>query len=173
MRHGRGVMRFRMTGNPRLDLIKNSFVYKTCSEWNELEYECRSALSLNSFKRLLCGVDIPSMPTLRENPRFVSVIYTRLKSGCSSLNNDLFHANIVASALCECRVAPETLFHYMYDCPFHDVPRLMLMFKLTELGLQNLSLDVLFHCDAFHDKQISLDVQNAIYYYIMATRRFE
>ena len=170
-RHGRHEMTFYLVNNPRIETYKKSFIFLTCSEWNSLSAELRNLSTIDSFKKLIKGPVI-GVPHLLEHPRYTSIIYTRLKYKCSSLKSDLYHANITADNICECRLAPETLFHFLYDCPFHDVPREILMFELNELPLTNLSLEVLFSCDENVDSSVIPLVQRSLFRYINATRRF-
>ena len=170
-RHGRNRRYFYLS-NPRIDSVKNSFVYKTCHEWNSLNIEARITDSLFTFKRLVRGGLISFISTLCELPRYPSVLYTRLRYGCSGLKADLFKANLIPDEICECRTGPETLFHFLYDCPFYDVTRDLLMFELNELGLTNLSIPFLFDCDNNLDSSLILNAQRAIFRFILSSRRF-
>jgi hypothetical protein len=119
-------------------------------------------------------MEFPSstIPKLLELPRRLSIIYNRLKYGCSSLNAHLAESNIIPDATCACRLGAETLFHFMYDCPFYDVQREKLMFELIDLGLMDLSLAALFHCDMTIANDLIFSVQNLVFKYIQSTRRF-
>ena len=169
-RHNRRKMFFHLV-NPKLEKFKRSYIYLTCDEWNSLEIDTRTANSLMMFKRLIRGPQL-SVPTLIELPRYTSILYSHLKYGCSALNFDLWKSNLIPDSICGCNLAPESLFHYLYDCPFHDVSRENFMFELTELGLTNLSINVLFDCDNHFDNTKTQDVQLAIFRYIQSTRRF-
>lgn len=158
--------------NPRFATYENSFVYRTTNEWNLLDVSARSASSLSCFKRLTRAGPHSPMPTLLETPRYLSVIYTQLKCHCSQLKEDLFHANLIPSPSCECGSSPETLFHFLYDCSFHDVPREHLMYDLDHLGLINLSIPFLFNCDENVPANLIHQIQSCIYKFLVSTRRF-
>ena len=132
-RQGRRRMYFYLGDNPKLEKFKKTFFYLTCDEWNHLDLDIRTCESLFTFKRLVRGPPT-RLPTLVELPRYTSVIYSRLKCGCSSLNYDLHKSNLIPVSRCGCRLAAETLFHFLYDCPYYDVPRENLMRELDEFG---------------------------------------
>ena len=110
---------------------------------------------------------------LLELPRYSSILYSRLKYGCSSLNSDLFNSNLVPTPLCSCRTDIEDLFHFLYNCPLYDVIRENLMFELPELGLYYISIPAIFDCDShITDPAIIYRAQSAIYKFLISTRRF-
>ena len=113
------------------------------------------------------------MPVLLEMPRYTSILYSRLKYECSGLNAHLYKCNIIDSPACACRTGDEDVFHFIYQCPFYVVPREHLMFDLDRLGLENLSIPVLFNLDAQLAPDMVLRVQNLIYTFIRCTRRFQ
>lgn len=172
VRNDRHTNTFLPTDPPRirLDTYLTSFFPGATTDWNVLDVSVRSTTSLGRFKRLLTP-ELTVMYPLAPTPRYTSIIYTRLKYECSSLNSHVHHANIIDSPICQCGNGPETNFHYFYDCPFHDVPREVLMYELDQLGLQNLSLPILLHCDR-HNPELSYRIQLAVYHYIHSTRRF-
>ena len=172
VRHGRHIMHFKITENPRIAVCENSFVHRTCQQWNALEPQVRMSDTISMFKRHIRGA-VHQMPTLREMPRYASNIYNRLKYGCSALKSDLFRANIIESELCDCRLGAETLFHYLFDCPFHDVPREILMFELMELEIEDFSPNILFYnCDVLLERQKIKPVQCALFRFFTSTNRF-
>ena len=111
-RHGRGIMTFYLR-NPRLRIYERSFIYHTCSDWNDLPVQARVTTALATFKTLIGSNNRPRIPTLLELPRYPCILFNRLRYNCSSLQDDLFNANLSDSNRCACRLAPETLFHYL------------------------------------------------------------
>ena len=170
-RHGRHEMSFKLV-HLRLEKARKSFIYLTCEQWNSLTLEARTCPSLSTFKRLING-GAYFIPSLLELPRYPSILYNRLKVGCSALNSDLQHANLIPDSMCRCRLGSETLFHFLYDCPFYDAQRELLMFTLNEIGLVNLSIPILFDCDNHLASETIPLVQRALYHYIISARRFE
>ena len=170
-RSGRHKMVFYLGNNPKIEKYKRSFFYLTCNEWNYLDADIRTTECLATFKRVIRGPQT-TVPILVELPRYTSILYNRLKYGCSALHYDLRKSNLIPDSMCECNLAPETLFHYLYDCPFYDIPRANLMFELNELGLASLSIEVLFNYDIHFNSETIRNVQLAVFRYINATRRF-
>ena len=115
-RHGRHEMSFKLV-HLRLEKARKSFIYLTCEQWNSLTLEARTCPSLSTFKRLI-NEGAHFIPSLLELPRYPSILYNRLKFGCSALNSDLHHANLIPDSMCSCRLGSQTLFHFLYDCPF-------------------------------------------------------
>ena len=99
-------------------------------------------------------------------------MYTRLKHECSTLNAHLHNYNIIDSPKCSCSSAPETTFHYFYDCTFYDSQRIILMSELTELGLEDLSIPYLLHCDDLVPPSLAQSIQSAVCKFILSTHRF-
>ena len=112
------------------------------------------------------------MPVLLEMPRYYSIVFSRLKFNCSGLNDDLFNCNLLPSPDCACRTGAENLFHYLYDCPYYDLPRLKLMNDLDSLGLYDLSIGVLFNLNEQMPVELVFKIQRCLYAYIASTQRF-
>ena len=89
-----------------------------------------------------------------------------MECGCSGLNSDLYYYD------CECHLGNETVFHFLYDCPFYDVQRERFMSQLNELGFTNLSIPYLFECDNHLDLEIVPKVQLVVFHYIISSNRF-
>ena len=155
----------------RKETYLKSYFPRTTKLWNTLTVDIRTAPCLSTFKRLIRQPPSP-VPSLQEMPRFLSILYTKLKCLCSGLNAHLFHSNLVPSPRCACGTGVEDVFHYLYNCPFYDLPREMLMFELDELGIINLSIPYLLHCDAHLSPELIPHVQQCVYRYISSTRRF-
>ena len=80
-------------------LYHNSFLPLTLWQWNSLPVEVRQLNTLSSFKTFL-KKDLQSVPPYYYcGSRKVQIIHARLRTGCSSLNMDLFHKNITESPL--------------------------------------------------------------------------
>ena len=131
---------------------------------------CRSASSISEFKRL---ITVPLLP-IQYPPkvaRRLEMLYTRLKYHCL-LNSHFHRCGIIPQPTCPCNLAPETTFHFLFDCPYYDVPRIELMNKLIRLNLQSFAIPILTRPYDFLDPLIAAQVQLAVCFYIQRTRRF-
>ena len=89
-------------------LYHNSFLPSTLRQWNGLPVEVRQLNTLSSFKTFL-KKDLQSVPTYYYcGSRKAQILHARLRTGCSSLNMDLFHKNITESPLCRCGSIEDT-----------------------------------------------------------------
>ena len=86
----------------RTQLYHRSFLPSSIREWNELPVEVRNSTSLASFKFQL-NKDNPKIPKYYSaGNRFLQIQHTRLRTGCSSLNQHLYSKNITDNPLCVC-----------------------------------------------------------------------
>ena len=103
-------------------LYHNSFLPSTLRQWNSLPVEVRQLNTLSSFKTFL-KKDLQSVPTYYYcGSRKAQILHARLRTGCISLNMDLFHKNITESPLCRCGSIEDTQ-HYFFHCRFYQGPR--------------------------------------------------
>jgi len=115
-RNHRYLYTFRLRRS-RTELFKRSFIPRTIAEWNSLDLQTRSATCISTFRRLLRTPNLVEPQVIHETNRFASIIFTRIKHRCSSLNEHLHRVNLVPSPQCSCGTGPETTFHFFYDCP--------------------------------------------------------
>ena len=81
--------------------------------------EVRQLNTLSSFKTFL-KKDLQSVPTYYYcGSRKAQILHARLRTGCSSLNMDLFYKNISESPLCRCGSIEDTQ-HYFFHCRFYQ-----------------------------------------------------
>ena len=170
MRNNRHYFTFEPYHIARNNTFLHSFLPKTIKEWNSLSVEARSATNLRFFKMKIRPLPVNTSSVL-QNPRYPSIIYTRIRNNCSALNAHLYHANLIASPMCDCNTGPENTFHFLYNCPIFDTERERLMLELDSLGLVDLSIPVLFQCDQHLDPPIIPSVQKAVFRYILNTKR--
>ena len=97
----------------RTTSYSNSFVPSAITEWNNLPLETRNADSLHSFKIILsCDTTKPYL-LYYYGERRQQMLHSRLRTHCSSLNQDLYMCNIVQSPLCRCE-AIETVYQFCF-----------------------------------------------------------
>ena len=99
----------------RTNLYYNSFLPSVIREWNNLPLDVRNSDSLNSFKRRLNDRDRYIPKYYYSGNRKLQILHTRLQTGCSSLNHDLFLKHITDSPLCRCGEIENTE-HYFMSC---------------------------------------------------------
>ena len=98
----------------RLSPTNASFIPSSLQSWNALDNSVRSLSSLNSFKTSSMSNIQPPLPIyfkfgdLKLN---IVIQCTKLRQQCSSLNYDLYRANLVNSAACNCGNPCENVFH--------------------------------------------------------------
>ena len=86
--------------------------------WNSLTDDLKDSSSLPTFKKhIISKFNISCVPPyFIMGNRYTSVIHSRLRNYCSSLNNDLFRNYIRDNALCELCGVIEDATHYFFHC---------------------------------------------------------
>ena len=150
-------------------LYHNSFLPSTLRQWNSLPVEVRQLNTLSSFKTFL-KKDLKSVPTYYYcGSRKAQILHARLRTGCSSLNMDLFHKNITESPLCRCGSIEDTQ-HYFFHCRFYQGPRNTLLNACTTY--QNLSLSLLLFGSSTLSLEVNIAILEHVHKYILDTKRF-
>ena len=87
--------------------------------------------------------------------RKAQVLHTRLRTGCSSLNNDLYLKNISESPSCVCGAAVENAYHFFFSCDRFFIQRNEMLQALSAFGRNtflsspHLCFIIVFICDLF------------------------
>ena len=150
-------------------LYHNSFLPSTLRQWNSLPVEVRQLNTLSSFKTFL-KKDLQSVPTYYYcGSRKAQILHARLRTGCSSLNMDLFHKNITESPLCRCGSIEDTQ-HYFVHCRFYQGPRNTLLNACTTY--QNPSLSLLLFGSSTLSLEANIAILEHVHKYILDTKRF-
>ena len=102
----------------RLCSFDSSFFPATLRLWNDLNLSIRNSSTLVEFKAKLRNQDQTDKANdiLSIGERKHSIILTRIRHNCSSLNADLNRLNIVPSSACTCGANFETAQHYFFEC---------------------------------------------------------
>ena len=149
-------------------LYHNSFLPSTLRQWNSLPVEVRQLNTLSSFKTFL-KKDLQSVPTYYYcGSRKAKILHARLRTGCSSLNMDLFHKTITESPLCRCGSIEDTQ-HYFF-CRFYQGPRNTLLNACTTY--QNTSLSLLLFGSSTLSLEANIAILEHVHKYILDTKRF-
>ena len=153
----------------RTQLYYKSFLPSGIREWNELPIEVRNSTSLASFKYQL-NTDIQKVPKYyNTGNRFLQIQHTRLRTGCSSLNQHLFSKNIVENPLCVCG-SIESTNYYLFDCLRYQHIRTS-MINCVSLYCTP-SLNVLLSGDSRLDNHTNERIFLAVQRFIDESRRF-
>ena len=147
----------------------STFIPSVVREWNNLPEEAKQIGSLISFKFYL-NRDKKKVPKYYGiGKRKLQILHTRLRTKCSSLNNDLFLKNMTESALCACG-SIENAHHYFFTCGRYDIQRREMFDCLSEIP--NLNLKKLLFGDEAMSYQINVKIFLEVQKYIEKTRRF-
>ncbi len=123
----------------RTVLYTNSFLPSVIREWNQLPLPVREASTLMTFKTLINTQSTVIPKYYYYGLRKAQVLHTRLRTNCSSLNNDLYRKNISDSPLCRCG-SIENVQHYLLNCPYYHDKRQDLFQTITQIPDVNIQL---------------------------------
>ena len=117
------------------------------------------------FKRKLSS-DIKSIPRyFYAGNRRAQVLHTRLRTKCSSLNNDLFQKRINDSPLCLCGNVENT-DHYFLHCRFYHAQRAELIHEISQHTQVTLQMNPLLSLPT------NTLIGEAVHTFITDTKRF-
>ena len=122
--------------NCRTKYFKNSFFPNVITEWNKLKINIKSIKSYTAFKNVLLSFIRPKHVDICgiHNPIGMQLL-KRLWLGVSHLNEYKFRHNFgdFFNPLCECKLEPETLSHFLLRCHLFQVERTTLLNVVKEL----------------------------------------
>ena len=149
----------------------NSFLPSVIWEWNILSEETRNASSINAFKsRLDQNVIVPEMPKyFYIGDRRLQMLHTRLRTNCSSLNQDLFRKTISDTSQCTCG-STESADHFLLACPLYHGQRQEL-FQVISL-ICPISVNVLLFGNSTVSYENNVKLLEAVHNYIKQSKRF-
>ena len=104
----------------------NSFLPSTLKDWNNFPIEAKQVNTLGSFKYFLEKDKKYGPKYYYYGNRKAQILHTRLRTGCSSLNLDLFLKNITDTPLCNCGTI-ENAEHYFFHCRLYQRQRTLLL----------------------------------------------
>ena len=152
-------------------LFYNSFLPSLIWDWNRLNPDIRNAGTLDAFKYKL-NQNLPVVPKhYFSGIRKYQIWHTRIRTGCSSLKNDLFLKSIIDSPLCACNSGEmENAYHFFYICQLYNHLRVELRQSIHQYC--NMTLDVLLRGDERLSTNINSIIFEAVHKYIQKCRRF-
>ena len=152
----------------RTSQYANSFLPSTVRNWNSFSIEVSQSDSLTTFKNHLNKNRTPVPKHFYTGSRQFQILHTRLRTNCSSLNNDLFLKNITDSPLCRCGSIENTQ-HFFLQCPFYLEQRAELLDSLSRFET---SLNLLLYGNASLSFNTNFMIFDRVQKYIRDTKRF-
>ena len=158
--------------NYRLQSTNNSFIPFTCNLWNDLPLEIRNAPTLQNFKtHLKTQKSKDNTIYFNTGHRKANILHCRLRNRASTLNYDLFYANIILDSSCDCGHPCEDCNHFFLHCPLFHNQRLVLIRDLIQYGYP--TLQFLLHGDINLNYNNNTTIAQAVQTFILTSRRFE
>ena len=104
--------------------------------WNDSDHVECNTLSLNAFKQYLKNFfDISSYTRYFDCSidRYSSILHTRLRLNCCTLNYYVFKIDCIVSPACMCGASCESVTHYLLECPRYSALRLSLLLGVAQV----------------------------------------
>ena len=155
----------------RLNPLKSSFVPSTISAWNNLPLSTRNAPNLTQFRSKLIGQTAVRSSFYGHGDRKLNIMHTRLRHGCSLLNNDLYRINLVNTKLCPCGDGTEDAKHYFLRCSRYNVHRDVLFDTISQLGCTP-NIGTILYGDQDKNVRCNEQIFQAVHKYIARSKRF-
>jgi hypothetical protein len=97
-------------------------------------------------------ISINPLKYYNEGPRKLSILHTRLRHQCSSLNADLSRIHVINNYKCSCGASFEDAIHYFLECPLYLNERTL----LSDCDDININIEILL----FGNDDYSYDVNS-------------
>ena len=148
----------------------NSFVPMTCRDWNALPTEIKRIENKKQFKAAL-DKETKYKKTKANayynlGSRFVNILLSRLRMGCSDLNADRFRRGLNQNKSCACGEQEESSKHYITYCPLYDTQRAQLYQELPNIS------KTLF-LEGANTIEENLTIIKAVSKFLLSTKRFD
>ena len=161
------------TINARTNHYHNSFLPSVIREWNNTPASSRNAVSTNAFKHSLKNPAIASVQKhYYHGLRKLQILHTRLRTNCSSLNNDLHSKNMTDSPLCTCGL-PETTSHFLLSCDIYAIQRATMINAVKAVkNCTRVPLSLLLFGDNSLSYPDNIKIVDAVHTFIRNTNHF-
>ena len=153
----------------RTNQYYNSFLPSVIRDWNNLTLDVRKSDSLYSFKRNLNNNDRFVPKYFYSGIRKLQILHTRLRTGCSSLNHDLFVKHTTDSPFCFCGDT-ENSEHYFLSCPLYQNQRIDL--NITISRYTQVTLQVILFGRSTLPLNANKAIFKAVHKYIRESKQF-
>ena len=100
--------------------------------------------------------------------RKCQILHSRLRLGCSSLNNDLFLNHLRDNNKCTCG-SPETATHFFFECTNYDTVRIS---TLNQIPYQ-INTDILLFGCPLYDNETNGEIFRHVHTFIVRSKRFD
>ena len=151
--------------------LYNSFLPSVIREWNNIPDNDKYVDSVDSFKRHIRRDKTPVPKYFYTGSRKLQILYTRLRTECSSLNYDLLVKSISDTPLCSCRSGNvENAEHFFLSCNCYRNHRIELFRIVAQYCTA--SLHVFLHGDESLPCETNQIIFEAVYTYIQDSKRF-
>ena len=150
-------------------LYFNSFLPSTLRAWNELPVSIRNLKSVASFKKAIQPSGKGPPKYFNVGSRKAQVLHTRLRTGCSALNFDLFSKGIVSSPLCHCG-SIENVQHFFMCCPKYDSIRATLFDSIRSVCTP--CVNILLYGDTSLHFNANILIFENVHLFIINSNRF-
>lgn len=131
------------TINARTAQYVSSFLPSAARYLNNIPAEAAESDSLTTFKKYLNRDILPVPKCFYTWTRRTQILDTRLRTNCSSLNNDLFLKNVTNFPLCRCGNI-ETTQHFFCQCHFYHEQKAEHLDSISHFA--NVSLNATLPC---------------------------
>ena len=157
----------------RLCSFDTSFFPATLRLWNDLDQSIRNSSTIAEFKSKLKTQSHKDRARdfLNNGDRKLTILLTRIRHNCSSLNADLHRVKIVPSPTCSCGALHESSHHFFFECSNYINQRNNLLRDLSFIPIVTLDT-LLYGCSTF-DEQRNSQIINAVLIFIKDSNRFD
>ena len=156
----------------RTSMYSNSFIPAAIRQWNTLPLSVRNSEDLETFQRKL-NKDKPKANDLYYfGNRNVNIIHSRIRMGCSQLNQHMFRIGVTSSPGCACGASLENTYHYFFVCPLYTNERNTLQLAIMSIPNVSFTLNTALNGNSKCSKADNLAIFEAVHKYIVNTGRF-
>ena len=147
----------------------SSFIQSTVSLWNNQDISIRNFPTLSSFKNRV-KVDIYKTPKYyNEGPRKLSILHTRIRHQCSSLNADMSKIHIINNLKCNCGASFEDAIHYFLECSLYLNERRTLLSNCDDI---NINIENLLFGNDMYSYDVNSKIFGKVRTFINQSKRF-
>mgnify|MGYP001067214830 CR=1 FL=1 len=153
----------------RTTKFQKSLLPDSIAMWNKLDSASKTIQNTDCFKKSISPIT-SSNPLFYGHTRFLNLIHSQLRMGCSNLKAHLYQLHVVDSPQCQCNMDVEDSFHYLFMCPLYHVERIRLFHNVRQLC--DVTIDVLLFGNYSLDVDKNLELFKYVENYIHETERF-
>ena len=142
--------------------------------WNALPQSVKDCQTKNQLKNTLninprCKIQ---KAFHEHGQRKANILHCRLRNFASSLNSDLFKANLVPSSVCECGHEMENSKHFLLYCPKYNIQRNKLVDELRWCPT-NITVEFLIHGDPGLNIDDNIKICQSVHNFLTRSNRFD